>query len=83
MNPVILYAKVPSRVAFEHPLLAAFAVGAMLRANAVATAIARVFAMLVRFMMISFARSFAAVFCRPLRMSQKRTLGEYGGVFET
>jgi hypothetical protein len=71
MNPVILYAKVPSRVVLEHPLSAACATGAMPRANAVATAIARVFAMLVRFMMISFCVFFYSCVLPPFENEPK------------
>jgi hypothetical protein len=42
---------VPFRVSLEHPLLSAFAAGAMLRASAATAGIAKVFAMLLRFMM--------------------------------
>ena len=54
MNPVDVYAKVPCKVALEHPLSSAFAVGDMARASAVTAAIVKVLAML-HFMIISFA----------------------------
>src|SRR5712675_2068737 len=53
-DPVDVYAKVPFRVSLEHALLSAFAVGAMPRASAVTAAIVKVFAMVLRFMIISF-----------------------------
>src|SRR5262249_59371253 len=55
MNPVDVYAKVPRKVSLEHPLSSAFAVGAMARANAVIAAAVKVLAMMLRFMMVSFA----------------------------
>ena len=54
VNPVPMCAKVPFRLALEHPLLSAFAVGATARASAVTAAIAKFFARVLRFMMISF-----------------------------
>ena len=54
-NPVPVYAKVPWRLALEHPLSAALIVGAVPRASALTAAIVTVFAMVLRFMIISFA----------------------------
>jgi hypothetical protein len=72
MNPLTLYAKVPFREALEHPLSSARAVGAIPIASAAATAIVSVFALLLRFMVISICLFFLRLkFCRPLRMSQK------------
>src|SRR5712692_9358729 len=55
MNPVDVNAKVPLRLALEHPLSLALAVGAMPRASAVTAAIVKVFAMVLRFMILFFA----------------------------
>src|ERR1039457_1737285 len=55
MTPVPFCAKVPFRVALVHPLSSAFAVGARPRASTVTAAIVKVFAMVLRFMMLSFA----------------------------
>src|SRR5947209_4753307 len=49
MNPVSLSAKVPFRVALEHALAWAFAVGARLRASAVIPAIVKAFALVLTF----------------------------------
>src|SRR6516225_8671654 len=54
-NPVPVYAKVPWRLALEHPLSAALIVGTMPRASALTAAIVKVVAMVLRFMIISFA----------------------------
>jgi hypothetical protein len=53
-NPLAVCEKVPFSVALEHPLLSAFAAGVTTRANAVTATIARVFAVVVRFIIISF-----------------------------
>jgi hypothetical protein len=53
MNPVDVYAKLPLREKLEHPLLAAFAVGAKPRARAVIAASVKVCAMVLRFMIES------------------------------
>src|SRR5271157_5674887 len=57
INPVSLSANAPFRVALEHPLLllSALAIGATVRASAVTAAIAKVFAVVLRFMILSFA----------------------------
>src|SRR5690349_12128255 len=55
INPVSLSANVPFRVALEHPLLSALAIGATVRASAVTAAIAKVFAAVLRFTILSFA----------------------------
>jgi hypothetical protein len=52
--PFAVWAKVPFSVKFEQPLLSAFAVGAMARANAVTAAIAKFFAMVLRCIINSF-----------------------------
>src|SRR5262245_35404348 len=58
-NPVSLRAKAPLTVALEHVLTSvlssAFAVGARPRASASTAPIAKVFAIVLRFMIISFA----------------------------
>jgi hypothetical protein len=54
--PVVVTANVlPLMDRLEHPLSSAFAVGAMLRASAVTAAIVKLFAMVLRVMIISFA----------------------------
>jgi hypothetical protein len=54
--PVVVTANVlPLMESLEHPLSSAFAVGATLRANAVTAAIVKLFAMVLRVMIISFA----------------------------
>jgi hypothetical protein len=53
MNPVDVNAKVPFKVAFEHPLSSAFAMGATAKPSAVTAAIAIVFATVLRFMILS------------------------------
>src|SRR5579883_1146279 len=63
--PVVVTANVPLREAFEHPLSSAFAVGAGLRASAVTAAIVKFFAMVLRFMIISFAFISCLHFGRP------------------
>jgi hypothetical protein len=54
-NPLDMNPKVPVRVALEHPLSWAFAVGNMHSASAVTAAIVKVLVMVLRFMIISFA----------------------------
>src|SRR5215469_7119452 len=56
-NPLAVCTKVPFSVALEHPVLSAFAAGAMPRASAAIAAIAKVFPMVLRFMIISFVFS--------------------------
>src|SRR5215472_3251964 len=53
-NPLAVCEKVPLRLALVHPLSAAFVVGDMPRASVVTAAIARVFAVVVRFIIIPF-----------------------------
>src|ERR1043166_1626100 len=53
-NPLAVCTKVPFSIALEHPLLSAFAAGAMPRASAATAAIAKIFSMVLRFMIISF-----------------------------
>ena len=53
MKPLAEYAKVPFRVEFAHPLLSAIAAGAIPRATAATAAIAKFFAIVLRFMIIS------------------------------
>jgi hypothetical protein len=54
MNPVIEYAKEPFKVVFEHPLFSAFASGVDARASAIRPTVAKVLAIVLRFMIISF-----------------------------
>jgi hypothetical protein len=58
MNPVPICEKVPFREALVHPLSAAFTAGAMPRANTIAPAIARVFAVLLCFRIVAFVGLF-------------------------
>jgi hypothetical protein len=53
--PVVVTENVPMMDAFVHPLSSAFAVGATLSASAVTAAIVKLFAMVLRVMIISFA----------------------------
>jgi hypothetical protein len=49
-DPMVVKANVPVRLALEHPLLAAVAAGATVRASAVTAANAKVFAVMLCFM---------------------------------
>ena len=53
--PVVVTANVPVMERLEHPLSSAFAVGATLRPSAATAAIVKLFAMVLRVMIISFA----------------------------
>src|SRR5690349_2440309 len=56
MDPVDVYAKVPCRLAVEHPLSSALAAGAMHRVSAATAAIVKVFAIVLLFIKrISFS----------------------------
>jgi hypothetical protein len=80
MVPVDVYAKVPCKVALEHPLFWAFAVGDMQRASAVMTAaIAKVFVTVLRFMrnlLFRVDRSGLPVLCR-LTTNKESPNGSY------
>src|SRR5215469_13017356 len=54
MDPVSLSAKVPFRIALEHGLSSALAIGARARASTVTAASVKAFPMALRFMIISF-----------------------------
>ena len=54
MNPVSFSAKVPFRVALEHPLSTAFAVGAMLKASVANAAMIKALPMVIGFIIVSF-----------------------------
>src|SRR5262245_11721732 len=78
MNPMSLSAKVPSRVALEHAFPAAFAMGAKPRVSAATAPIAKVFAIVLRFMIISFRKEIVSASLFPFRRYRRQWIPKIG-----